>query len=175
MGPKFDEAKRTARELELGRFAQEQGLSSEDPQSLLDLLVESGRTARADYIAIFDKAHEAGLLSDGVSSHLATSLRYLLEIADRSTPIFEVARSSPDDVCEQEVLDQWNDLEMLYGIDKTTSKGTLAADEAEPDIAKRSIRYADRIKSGMVIFEANDGATITWGAGATWPRPSLNA
>jgi hypothetical protein len=159
-----------SRSLSLTKFAGEMGYEGEAPNSILDIIKATGKVSGAEYIPILIKAHDAGLLSHEVSSHTVDSLRYLLESTPqepRTTTFYQLAQAQELDICGQEVLDRWNDLEILLGINRQTSKATLDDDGQKP-INERAVRYPDNIHSGAITFETQGGGQ--WGYRTNWDK-----
>jgi hypothetical protein len=166
------EKEKLNRSLFMRQLAGELGYDEEapDPQSVLDILVATGRLSGDDYVPAFNRAHELKILSDNASSHTADCLRSLLEIAgpsDGDTSLHELAKELAGDISADTVASQWDDIVALYGIREATTINSLAVDRALiGDSAKgRQDQHADFIGSGDTRFVTHGGA---WGAGMTW-------
>lgn len=162
------ETEMLTRSLKLARLAGEVGYAGEgNPGSILDLVKSTNKLHTHEYRPVLIRAHELGLLSDTASSHMVDSLRYVLEsthVPDR--PFYDLAVDDELDPAAQTVVEHWDELELLLGIDRETSKASLEADRKERDVSKRRQPHPDYIHSGQIMFESQGAGA--WGARVDW-------
>ena len=168
-----------AKQLQLLGMAQKLGIDGE-PTSIAELADRASALVlqrRQVAIGVVNQAHDMSLVSDTFSSVVIDTFRAILQTSqDESTekPFYDKVKDydSSFSTPGYGVLEHWEDVKFLLGIDDASSVDTVASLERARSRAFNQgnhgaeLPYSPRVNSGSVAYESQE--TGAWGNQFTW-------